>query len=422
MHAAARAVRTDGAFICPGLVFLRWVNEFGFRTSPCDVVGDWNVYDKARFRAVGDVMIKIAYVVGGLPFGGVENWLFDVAVRMKNSRTYSCRIFNVSGTGLKLPEFYAAGLDVINIGKNNSAASSHRLDTAFVLRKELKKYSPDIIHTMHNSGDYFGRISSAGLSKPVLTHIHNTKRERKISRRISNKILSFFTTSYISVSHAVDRIVDSDHNIFKRDKFVLHNGIDTSRLDFEPHDLHAMYGLSGKIVIGIGRYVDQKNFEGLIGALKILVDSGKDVSLVLVGEGSKREFYESMISDMGLEGRVVLTGYRTDVGAFLRGSDILAMPSLFEGFGNVHLEAMYCGIPAVVSRVVPSLEVCSEASLACDFSAESIASQLFVLLDDSDLHQKLVDAGRRIVDEYTIERCMDRLFSIYAKTLREHQV
>ncbi|SFK22773.1 hypothetical protein SAMN04488082_11774 [Desulfomicrobium apsheronum] len=121
-------------------------------------------------------MIKIAYVVGGLPFGGVENWLFDVALRMKNSKTYLCKIFNVSGTGLKLPEFYAAGLDVINIDKNNSAASSHRLDTAFVLRKELKKYSSDIIHTMHNSGDYFGRISSVGMSKAVLTHIHNAKK------------------------------------------------------------------------------------------------------------------------------------------------------------------------------------------------------------------------------------------------------
>lgn len=378
-------------------------------------------YDKARLRAVGDVMIKIAYVVGGLPFGGVENWLFDVALRMKNSKTYSCRIFNVSGTGLKMPEYYAAGLDVVSIGKKNSAASSHRIDTAFFLRNELIKYSPDIVHTMHNSGDYFGRISSAGLNVPVLTHIHNTKKEKKFSRRFSNKVFSYFTTSFISVSHAVNDVVKSDHNLFKRKNYVLHNGIDTSRLDFEPYDLREMYGLSGKIIIGVGRYVEQKNFKSLIEAMKILVDSGQDVSLILVGEGSRRDLYESMISDFGLKDRVVLTGYRTDVGAFLRGSDIFAMPSLFEGFGNVHLEAMYCGIPAVVSRVVPSLEVCSEASLVCDFSGESIASQISVLLDDPDLYDKLVDVGRRIVDGYTIERCMDRLFSIYAKTLREYQ-
>jgi hypothetical protein len=121
-------------------------------------------------------MIKIAYVVGGLPFGGVENWLFDVVLRMEKSKTYTCRIFNISGTGLKMPEFYASGLDVVNIGKKNSAASSHRIDTAFLLRKELKKYSPDIIHTIHNSGDCFGRISSVGLRISILTHILNTKK------------------------------------------------------------------------------------------------------------------------------------------------------------------------------------------------------------------------------------------------------
>ena len=69
-------------------------------------------------------MIKIAYVVGGLPFGGVENWLYDVAVRMKNSKTYTCKIFNVSGAGLKVPEFQNAELDVINIGNGKSSASS----------------------------------------------------------------------------------------------------------------------------------------------------------------------------------------------------------------------------------------------------------------------------------------------------------
>jgi len=364
-------------------------------------------------------MIKIAYIVGGLPFGGVENWLYDVAVRMKESKVYTCTIFNVSGVGLKIPEFYSAGLKVVNIGNGKSSASSHRMDTAFFLRKELIKYSPDIIHTMHNSGDYFGRISSIGLKIPVLAHIHNTKKENRVIRRFFNKFLSYFTTSYISVSHAVEQIVDSDHNYFKKNKYVLHNGIDTSRLDVKAHDLRSMYNLGGKIIIGIGRYVEQKNFESLIRAIKILIDSGKDVSLVLVGEGSKRELYESMIEEMELKSKVILTGYRKDVGSFLRGSDIFAMPSLFEGFGNVHLEAMYCGIPAIVSDVVPSLEVCSEASLVCDFSPESIASQISFLIDNPDLHSKLIDAGRRIVDQYTIERCMDRLFSIYRNVLGE---
>ena len=366
-------------------------------------------------------MIKIAYVVGGLPFGGVENWLFDVAVRMKNSKTYTCRIFNVSGTGLKVPEFQNAELDVINIGNGKSSASSHRLDTAFCLRKELKKYSPNIIHTMHNSGDYFGRIASIGLNIPVLTHIHNIKREKKLGRRFFNKILSYLTSGYISVSKAVEVVVDSDHNFFKKDKFILYNGIDTSRYEIEKYDLREKYGLSGHIVIGVGRYVTQKNFENVIRALKILIDKEYDVSLILVGDGSMRSVYESIIENLNLTKKVILTGYRKDVGSFLKGSDVLVMPSLYEGFPLVHLEAMYCGVPAVVSHVVPSLEVCEEASLICGFSPESISSQISILINDSALRQHKKQVGRRIVKDYTIECCMERLFDIYSQILeRSH--
>lgn len=365
-------------------------------------------------------MIKIAYVVGGLPFGGVENWLFDVALRLSKFDNYKCRIFNVSGTGVKLSEFREACLDVNCIGNSNAANSTYRMDTVFRLRQQLKLFSPDIIHTLHFSGDYFGRLAAIGLDIPVVTHIHNIKRERKKSRRFFNKILSFYTDAYISISRAVGEVIEADHNYFKRRKYLLYNGLDTSRLDIKAHDLRALYGLQGHIVIGIGRYVEQKNFESLILAEKLLLDGRWDVSLVLVGEGSRRESYEAMIAELGLKERVVLTGYRQDVAAFLRGSDILAMPSFFEGFPIVHLESMYCGVPGVISHHVPSLEVGSSAAVVSDCSAESIASGIESLLRDPNKYVKLAEEGRRIVKDLTIDRHIDRLLAIYDDVIMRH--
>jgi glycosyltransferase involved in cell wall biosynthesis len=362
-------------------------------------------------------MRKIAFVIGGLPFGGVENWLLDIALRMKRGGTHACRIFNVSGTGVKMPEFEAAGLDVVCIGNSNASASTHRLDTALRLRRELKRYDPDLIHTLHFSGDYFGRIAAMGLGVPVITHLRNVKREKKPVRRFANKFLSRFTDAYISISRAVEKTVELDHNMCGRRQFVLYNAIDTSRLDCDAHDLRGMYGLKGPVVIGVGRYVEQKNFESLIRAMKILADQGQDADLVLVGEGSRRDLYESLIRDLDLGGKVVLTGYRRDVGAFLRGADILAMPSLFEGFGNVHLEAMHCGVPGVISQFVPSLEIGAEASVVSDCSAGSIAAGIASLLDDPEKYRELVEKGRRIVPEYTIERYLERLYGVYDEVL-----
>lgn len=362
-------------------------------------------------------MSRIAYVIGGLPFGGVENWLFELLSLIRSSNIHECRIFNVSGTGIKLPEFRDAGLDVVCIGSSNAAASTHRLDTAFRLRAELKRFMPDLIHTLHFSGDYFGRLAAIGLGIPVVTNIRNIKREKKLFRRFSNKVLSFATDSYLANSHAVEQIVCKDHNRSGCPVFVLHNAIDTAKLDCPPHNLRKLYALKGRIIIGIGRYVRQKNFISLIKAIQILYTAGRDVSLILVGEGALRAEYTSIIRELNLYDRVALTGYRKDVGAFLRGADILAMPSFFEGFGNVHLEAMYCGIPGVISQHVPSLEIGRSASIVSDCSPEGIAEGLITLLDDPLKYEELAKKGQEITTEFTMTKYMAKLFSVYAEVL-----
>lgn len=321
-----------------------------------------------------------------------------------------------------MSEFRDAGLDVVCIGSSNASASTHRIDTIIRLRKKLKEYSPDIIHTLHFGGDYFGRIAAIGLKIPIITHIRNIKREKKLSRRFFNKCLSLVTDAYISISKAVSDVVEQDHNVLKRRHFLLYNGFDTSRLECDPYDLRVKYGISGSVIIGIGRYVEQKNFESLILAVKILVDQGQDVSLVLVGEGGERPKYEKLITKLGLKGRVVLTGYRNDVAAFLRGADILAMPSFYEGFPIVHLEAMYCGVPGVISKFVPSLEVFSEASLVNDCSPKSIAHGIEFLLKNPQKYDELVSYGKNIVKDYVIERYMDKLFLIYSEIISGKKV
>lgn len=365
-------------------------------------------------------MRKIAFVIGGLPFGGVENWLFDIALRMKRGGAYACRIFNVSGTGVKMPEFEAASLDVVCIGNSNAAASTHRLDTALRLRRELKRYDPDIIHTLHFGGDYFGRIAAMGLGVPVITHLRNVKREKKPVRRIANKLLSFWTDAYISVSRAVEQVVESDHNMFKRRQYILYNALDTERLNCAPYDLKSMFGLQGNILIGIGRYVEQKNFENLIQSVKILISSGRNVSLILIGEGDRRKNYEIMIDELKLKDRIILTGYRDDVAAFLRGSDVLVMPSLYEGFLNVHIEAMYCGVPSVLSHTVPSLEIFSKAAVICDFFPESIAHSIDLLIGNPEKYAEIVKIGRLIAEEHTLDYYIKLLFDIYDDILNNN--
>lgn len=357
--------------------------------------------------------MKIAYVIGGLPFGGVESWLLDLARHVSKTSDFECRVFNVSGTGVKMPEYISSGVDVVCAGDSLDSIATHRIDTVLRLRSQLVEYAPDIIHTLHFSGDYFGRLASIGLGVPVVTHLRNIKRERKLRRRLANKLLSFFTDMYLSVSGAVADMVSNDHNIARRPSRVIYNAVDPKKLAVEPHDLTAMYGVSGRIVVGVGRYVGQKNFDLLLRALRLVLDEGHDISVVLVGEGGERPHLERLIRELSLEGHAVLTGYRQDVPRFLRASYALAMPSDFEGLPITHLEAMFCGLPAIVSRHVPSLEIAREASLVCKRSPESIAECIIRLLEDEKLHSTLSNAGSRIASEHTMDLYIKALKGIY---------
>lgn len=357
--------------------------------------------------------MKVAYVIGGLPFGGVESWLLDLARHVAKSGDFACRVFNVSGTGVKMPEYLAAAVDIVCTGDSLSSIASHRLDTVARLRSQLVEYAPDVIHTLHFSGDYFGRLASLGLGVPVVTHLRNVKHERKWKRRVMNKLLSCCTDMYLSVSGAVAEVVEQDHNLFRRPSRVIYNAVEPRKLDVPAHDLAAMYGVSGKVVVGVGRYVAQKNFDLLLRAVRIVLDSGRDVSAVLVGEGGERERLERLIRELSLEGHAALTGYRQDVPCFLRAAHALAMPSDFEGLPITHLEAMFCGLPAIVSRQVPSLEIASEASLVCHRTPESLAGCIIRLVDDDALHARMSAAGRRIAAEHTMDNYVRTLKGIY---------
>ncbi|MDR3043078.1 MAG: glycosyltransferase [Desulfovibrio sp.] len=358
--------------------------------------------------------MKIAYLVGGLPFGGVETWLCDLAAEYRRSGLAEARIFNLSGTGDMHGRFVEQGLDVRSVGSGIRAIASHRLDTTLRLRAMLRDYAPDVIHTMHISANHHGRLAALGLGIPVVTHLHNVKREKRLHRRLSDKLLSYATTAYLAVSKAVADVVAADHNRAGRPVQVFYNAIDPRRCDMPPLDLKAAYGVSGPVILSVGRYVRQKNLDLLIRAVRILHDQHMPASLVLVGEGVERARLEALRDSLDLGGHVVLTGFRQDVAAFFRAADIFAMPSDFEGFPIAQMEALYCGLPCVVSRHVPSLEVAAEASLVCETEPGDIAAKLLSILRDDTLRARLSEAAHRVIEPLTMPRYAERLLAFYA--------
>ena len=113
-----------------------------------------------------------------------------------------------------------------------------------------------------------------------------------------------------------------------------------------------------RFLIGsVGRLSAEKGFDILIRSLDRLLRNGRDIGLVIVGEGDEEARLRGLIAELGHDERVRLLGYRPDVPAIYQALDVFALSSHREGLPNVLLEAMAFEVPVVATSIagIPKL-------------------------------------------------------------------
>ncbi|MDQ0468736.1 glycosyltransferase [Labrys wisconsinensis] len=152
------------------------------------------------------------------------------------------------------------------------------------------------------------------------------------------------------------------------------------------------------VVTTVARLSMQKGYDTLLEAAALLRDDPR-LRFLWVGEGELRPALEAGIAERGLAGRVVLAGFRRDVRQLLRGSDIFALPTVYEGgCSQALLEAMEEGLAIAVTRASAVAEVAQdevEALLADVGDAEGLAARIRRLADDAPLRRRLGAAAAR---------------------------
>lgn len=111
----------------------------------------------------------------------------------------------------------------------------------------------------------------------------------------------------------------------------------------------------GVLVSVFGRLTEQKGQKTLLEAASRL--PGRNLRFMLVGDGEDREMLERFAQDRGLGDRVIFTGFRSDVPRLLAATDVVVLPSLWEGLPICLLEAMAARRPVVATAVDGSVEV-----------------------------------------------------------------
>jgi len=363
--------------------------------------------------------VKTLFVVGGLPFGGIENLLLDISKELLR-RNFPFKVVNLSGTGQKIQDFEEAEVPLINLGSSLKEIKTFNIKTARKLKRLIEEEGANIVHSMQFSADYFTRVSLFLTRKPkVITHIHSIKVEKRLERKIFNKLLSYRTDAFLSVSKAVYKMVEEEHNVAKKPHYVMYNGIDFKKLEILKNT-EIKLPKGKKFFAIVGRLVPMKKVDLAIKALSIIVNKHPEAGLLIIGDGKERKKLERLAKELSLGERVIFTGYKEKVAPYLLKSYALLMPSEYEGLPITHIEAAYFGLPAIISPFVPSREIFSDSSLVSPLSAEEIAKRMEILLENEELYRRMrmSQKAKETAKNYSIERYTDTLIDFYERLIK----
>ena len=178
-------------------------------------------------------------------------------------------------------------------------------------------------------------------------------------------------------------------------------------------------GKGHKLILGIGRLVEQKGFLHLIRAFA-QVRSGSSVKLCILGEGPLRESLQAEVERLGLINEIVLPGFVDNPFAVMRQANLFVLSSGWEGFGNVLVEAMACGIP-VVSTACPSgpdeiLEQGRWGRLVPVGDVDALAAAMAATLDENEHPDVATRAG-----EFSVDRAVEGYLEVMLPEPKERQ-
>ena len=145
---------------------------------------------------------------------------------------------------------------------------------------------------------------------------------------------------------------------------VIHYGFETASSG-KIRNSEGRHLLLGKLrevnLIAVGRLIDQKGHSYLLEAMHELSLNGNNVKLTIVGDGPLRINLEKMSKSLGIENIVDFVGWQNNVNYYYQSADIAIHPSLWEGFGQVLLEAMHSRLPIIASKVSAIPEIVEDS-------------------------------------------------------------
>jgi glycosyltransferase involved in cell wall biosynthesis len=372
-------------------------------------------------------MINLTYLITDLRPAGAERIVYELATRL-DPRRYRISVVCVwrkrGEVGLWLEK---AGIPVYYLDVRYKIDGVKFLE----LVRFLKRSGTHILHChlFHANllGIPAGRLAG---TRVILSTVHVAEKRFLPWRFLLYRAVSPWTERIICVSEGVRESFLRRTGI-RRDRVTLiRNGIDVNRFTHPNRGgrtgvdrIRKGLGLPpDAVLVGtVGRLDPQKGHPYLIRAVPAVLRHFPETYFLLVGRGDREPPLRRLAGSLGVENRVLFTGFRNDIPDLLHALDIFLLPSLYEGLPLALIEAGAASLPVVATSVAGVSELMRDGDtgiLVRPGDPGEIAGALVRMLGNRELARKMGERLReRIVRDFPIEstiRQTDALYRILA--------
>lgn len=379
--------------------------------------------------------MRVVYVIPGMHGGGGAERSLAATLPFL-AHDIHADIVTWTGRDDLRAEVETVGATITDLG------SVGRVATVRALRDFIQDVGPDIVHTTLIDADVVGRTAAAASRVPVVSSLVNVNHGLDVlrsgagplSRRVQAWSADALTARLVVRFHALtDHVasVMSRRLLIPSDRIeVIPRGRDPVRLGMRSPDrraaARAAHGVRDDqfLVCAAARHERQKGLDVLLRSIPQVVALRPDATFIVGGRhGNQTSELEALVAELGIADAVRFIGQRDDVADLMCAADAWCVPSRWEGFGGILLEAMCLQVPIVASDVPAVREVAGDppvAALVPPGDHAALARALVAIADDATAAAASARRARqRFLDEFSVDAVSTQMVAFYERALAE---
>lgn len=364
--------------------------------------------------------VRVLHVLGSLDSGGAENFIMNIYRAIDRTRVQFDFVKHTDKEQFFDEEIRKLGGRIFACPRYNGV--NHFLYCKWWKEFFLAHPEHRVIHGHMNSTASIYLHIAHRCGRRTIAHSHSTSNgsglaafaKDMLQKRICASASYLFACSDQAALWLFGKGVLARGN-YKR----IPNAIDCNRFaysEMKREETRQRLCINKELVVGhVGRLTEAKNHMFLLDVFCVLHEKCENSRLLLIGDGELREPLEARCEQLGLAGAVHFLGSRKDVESYYQAMDVMLLPSLWEGFPVVIVEAQAAGLPCFVSNEVTKEVKISEL---VEFLPISQGSNLWAeKILGADLHRKNV-RGNIVRNHFDVQGVSKWLENFYMKISR----